>query len=241
MKRTHVLALAAAVLVHGAILLFGGLLLFHPKQEPAVAENVDILDAEAPKEAPKKEQEPEPEPREADEDQALRAEVAAAPDLTALAGLESDAAPALEPLNLSALEGALDAATSGEAGAFAESSRLVSGGRIGGTGTAGPADPGLAEVAFSIGELDQRPRPIFQSPPRYPLELRRQKVTGTVQVVFLVDRDGRVLEPKVEKSTNAAFDTAALDAVRQWRFEAGTRGGQKVPFKMRVPITFNAS
>jgi protein TonB len=82
---------------------------------------------------------------------------------------------------------------------------------------------------------------MFQAPPRYPLELRRRKIGGTVQVVFLVDTEGRVSSPKVESSTNAEFDAPALEAVKQWRFEAGTRGGQKVSFKMRVPITFNAS
>jgi protein TonB len=95
------------------------------------------------------------------------------------------------------------------------------------------------ESVFSMAELDQRPRVIFQRVPSYPPELRRQERQGTVYVVFLVDKQGRVVDPKVQSSTDAGFDTAALDAVRQWRFEPGTRGGEKVRFKMRVPITFN--
>jgi protein TonB len=94
---------------------------------------------------------------------------------------------------------------------------------------------------FSLGELDQRPRVLFQRMPVYPPELQRKNRQGTVYVTFLVDRQGRVVGPKVEKSTDPAFEDAALEAVRQWKFEPGTRKGEKVQFKLRVPITFNAS
>ena len=73
------------------------------------------------------------------------------------------------------------------------------------------------------------------------MELRKRNLEGSVQVVFLVDRDGKVVGPKVEKSTNPSFDRPAIEAVRQWKFEPGTRNGEKVAFKMRVPITFSAS
>jgi protein TonB len=91
---------------------------------------------------------------------------------------------------------------------------------------------------FSLADLDQRPRVIFQRVPNYPPELRRRQ--GTVYIVFLVDTHGRVVNPKVERSTDPAFERPALEAVKQWRFEAGTRNGEKVAFKMRAPITFNA-
>jgi protein TonB len=91
---------------------------------------------------------------------------------------------------------------------------------------------------FSLADLDQRPRVIFQRVPNYPPELRRRH--GTVYIVFLVDTHGRVTNPKVERSTDPAFERPALEAVKQWRFEPGTRNGEKVAFKMRAPITFNA-
>jgi protein TonB len=62
-----------------------------------------------------------------------------------------------------------------------------------------------------------------------------------VTVVFQVDTSGRVVDPRVAKSTDPAFDRAALEAVRQWRFEPGTRDGEPVQFKMKIPITFNAT
>lgn len=80
---------------------------------------------------------------------------------------------------------------------------------------------------------------IFQRPPTYPQELRRAGEEGTVYVLFTVDRQGRVQNAKAQKTTNPKFDTYAVDAVRQWKFEPGTRGGQKVQFRMRIPITFH--
>ena len=44
---------------------------------------------------------------------------------------------------------------------------------------------------------------------------------------FTVDERGRVQNPKVEKSTDPAFDKPALDAIKQWRFEPGSRGALK--------------
>ncbi|RMF75349.1 MAG: energy transducer TonB [Acidobacteria bacterium] len=105
---------------------------------------------------------------------------------------------------------------------------------------AGAKDGTGSGQIFSLEELDQPPRPIFQRPPRYPPELLRARRRGTVYVVFMVDPSGRVRNAKVQKSTDPAFEKPALEAVREWRFEPGKRDGQAVSFRMRVPITFNA-
>ena len=70
--------------------------------------------------------------------------------------------------------------------------------------------------------------------------LRRQKLDGSVSVVFIVGTDGRVVNPVVQSSTNPAFEQPALQAVRRWRFEPGQRNGKAVTFKMRVPIAFRS-
>ncbi len=70
--------------------------------------------------------------------------------------------------------------------------------------------------------------------------MRRKRVDGLVVVLFVVDSAGRVVNPSVEESTDPAFEKAALDAVRQWRFEPAVRNGSKVHCRMRVPIRFSA-
>ena len=136
------------------------------------------------------------------------------------------------PLNLEQLELALNPSFGGDA--FGDFQVKLIGQLV-------EKDSEQMQEIFSMAELDQRPRVIFQRKPVYPADLRRQKRQGTVYVIFQVDTSGKVMNPKVQKSTDAAFERAAVEAVRQWKFEPGTRNGEKVPFKMRVPITFNAA
>jgi len=137
------------------------------------------------------------------------------------------------PLDLAQLELALNPGTIGEGIAGNFHIDIVE--QLG--GAAGSEE---MDRIFSLSELDSRPRAIFQRSPVYPSSMRRSGRTGTVYVIFIVDTQGRVRDPKVQKSTDAGFEDAAVEAVSQWRFEPGTRKGQKVEFKMRVPITFNA-
>ena len=90
---------------------------------------------------------------------------------------------------------------------------------------------------FSMSELDQKPRVIYQPSPRMSPEVREQ-APGKVYVIFIVNRNGRVEKPKVQKSSHPVFEKPALQAVKQWKFEPGKRGGEPVRFRMRVPIVF---
>jgi periplasmic protein TonB len=240
MKRT-ILGLLAAVMFHLAVILFGGLLFHKPagSEKKARVQEVDLLAPEDPAKAKdaktKKEEnppadEPKPEaPLERDD---------AVPDLKELAKLENagPAVPALDALSLSAMEDLMNPSAGGAAGFLSEGGDLASGGQIGGVGKAVKENgPDL----FALAELDQKPRPLVQAPPSYPVELRRRKVEGSVYVLFVVDEQGRVLDPKVEKSSNPEFDPPALAAVRQWKFEPAVKGGQKVRCKMRVPLRFS--
>jgi periplasmic protein TonB len=241
MTRLAIAAFAGALLLHAAVLLFGGLLLpRHQEGTDAQADVALVMDeadrSDGAANLDEKEKVKIDERRDPDQPPEIAEPAEPMPDVQTSAGLESPAAgPALDALSLNDLESALNP---GEAGlSFGQGFSLTSGGRIGAAG--GPGGPALEEIA-TIADLDQRPRPISQTSPMYPADLRRRRVEGTVNVVFLVDTDGRVLNPAVEKSTDPGFERTALEAVRRWRFEPGTRQGRKVQFKMRVPITFRA-
>jgi len=93
------------------------------------------------------------------------------------------------------------------------------------------------DALFSLADLDQKPRVVYQPSPPLSATLRRSG-GGTVYILFVVDRDGHVKDPRVQKSSNPVLDKPALDAIVKWRFEPGKRKGKPVEFKMRVPITF---
>lgn len=96
------------------------------------------------------------------------------------------------------------------------------------------------ESLFALADLDQAPRVSYYSNPTLDPALKR-KTPATVYLVFVVDENGRVESPRVQKAKNpvdAGFETAALAAVKKWRFEPGKRNGKVVRFRMRLPFTF---
>ncbi|GJM23133.1 MAG: hypothetical protein DHS20C15_30480 [Planctomycetota bacterium] len=103
-------------------------------------------------------------------------------------------------------------------------------------GDAAEGGGGLNEL-FDLADLDQKPRIVYQPSPSVSDKLRKQ-APATVYILFVVDERGKVDSPKVQKSTNPAFERAALNAVKQWKFEPGKRKGEAVSFRMRVPVTF---
>ena len=94
------------------------------------------------------------------------------------------------------------------------------------------------DMVFEIADLDQAPIPLVKIVPVYPPKLKRKQVTGTVTVVFIVDEDGNVKRPSIEKTSNSEFNKSVLKAIRQWKFEAGEKDGRKVKTRLRVPLTF---
>ena len=90
---------------------------------------------------------------------------------------------------------------------------------------------------FNLDDLDQKPRVIYQPGPTLTPQIRKQ-APGTVYIIFIVDENGRVMNPMVQKSTAPVFEAPALKAVKQWKFEPGKKNGKPVRFRMRVPITF---
>ena len=132
-----------------------------------------------------------------------------------------------KPLDLSQLELALDPGFS---------DGMMSGDFTVDLNTGGSGEEDV-NALFSMSELDKRPRVIYQPSPRMSQAVRR-KAPGTVYIIFIVNKDGRVENPRVQKSTHPIFEKPALAAVKQWRFEPGQRKGESVRFRMRVPITF---
>lgn len=232
MKAGLFLGIVCAVLLHGGFLLFGGLLFHAGKSDQQNLQEVELLTDDTHEE--KDEDQPEEAPPE------IETDPEDVPDATeALRELETPVAaeaPALDAASLSAIESALSG-QAGAAGEFGEMLTFGSGGRIGGTGKAGALQESL-EGAFNLTEIDQKPRAVFQAAPNYPANMRGRKVEGVVTVIFIVDADGRVANPRIERSSDSAFEKPALEAVRKWKFEPAVKGGQRVACKMRVPIRF---
>lgn len=83
------------------------------------------------------------------------------------------------------------------------------------------------------------PQPLSTPAPRYPQEALRMGAGGTVRVRVTVAADGSVDRLELASgSGNRHLDRAAMEAVRRWRFQPATRGGQPVSAEVVVPISF---
>ena len=90
---------------------------------------------------------------------------------------------------------------------------------------------------FSLADLDQAPRAVYQPSPALSKKLLKRG-PGKVWIIFIVNERGRVENPKVQSSSDPLFERPALAAVRKWRFEPGKRDGKAVSSRTRIPISF---
>lgn len=82
------------------------------------------------------------------------------------------------------------------------------------------------------------PKIVKQEHPVYPIAMRRYGIEASVLVDFVVTTTGEVANATIARSENPGFDTAALKAVRQWKFEPGQTDGRPVATHMQVPVVF---
>ncbi|MEM6414056.1 MAG: TonB family protein [Pseudomonadota bacterium] len=76
----------------------------------------------------------------------------------------------------------------------------------------------------------------------YPLRCEAEAAENEiVEVAFTVRVDGAVVSERVVNSSNECFDRAALNALRQWRFQPRTVDGVRKPaFDQRVTFKFDS-
>jgi periplasmic protein TonB len=87
-------------------------------------------------------------------------------------------------------------------------------------------------VLWNLKLVDMRP-------PIYPPRCLRLGIEGRVKVRVLVGENGRPQEVTVgESSGESALDQAAIEAVREWRFEPAKRNGVAVRAWAIVPVEF---
>jgi protein TonB len=122
-------------------------------------------------------------------------------------------------------------------------------------GQEGGVDYSLIEVEEKVVEdkkeeaptyfvaVEEMPEPIggigaIQKLIVYPEIAKRAGVEGKVYVLAFVDESGNVTGAKIIKGIGAGCDEAALDAVRQTKFNPGKQRGTPVKVQVSIPIVF---
>jgi protein TonB len=112
-------------------------------------------------------------------------------------------------------------------------------------GDPGPPMPPDAEPLYAeAAPVEETPvvwnlKLIEMTPPIYPPRCLRMGIEGLVRIRVLVGENGRPQEVTIGKSSGeSALDNAAIDAVRDWRFEPARRNGVPVRAWAIVPVEF---
>jgi TonB family protein len=72
----------------------------------------------------------------------------------------------------------------------------------------------------------------------YPANASPAEINGSSLLSFVVDSNGTVSGVEVQQSHGPAFDAAAIDAVKQAKFQAGTIDGKPVPVRIYARVRF---
>lgn len=88
---------------------------------------------------------------------------------------------------------------------------------------------------FDISDLDQAPRRVAAIAPRV---AGLPKESGVVVAVFIVDEQGRVIDPRIESSHHPDFEKPVLEALKRWKFSPGSKAGDSVRTYVRQSFPF---
>jgi TonB family protein len=83
------------------------------------------------------------------------------------------------------------------------------------------------------------PIPRTRKPAVYPIEARKQRLTGEVGVELTVDDQGNVVKAEVVQALEPTMDEAALVAVRQWTFTPARLNGVPKASVVREAVAFS--
>lgn len=119
-----------------------------------------------------------------------------------------------------------------------------------GTGTGGPEAPVAPEPPpppppppqpegpLRVGGTVKAPVVVDRAEPVYTEAARRAKITGTVIVEAIIDKQGNVDNVKLVKGLPGGLSEQAMSAVRRWKFRPGTQNGVAVDTIFNLTVQF---
>lgn len=92
---------------------------------------------------------------------------------------------------------------------------------------------------YQIGSGVKSPRLTREVKPTYTEGAMRRKVAGLVEMKVVVLADGTVGDDvTITKSLDDELDQQAIIAVKQWRFQPGTKDDKPVAVQVNIEMTF---
>jgi len=114
----------------------------------------------------------------------------------------------------------------------------VLGGVIGGMGGAPPPPKPKLNGPLRVGGNVQAARIINRVQPVYPPLARQTRISGTVRLHAIIGKDGTIQSLEVMNG-HPLLQQAALDAVRQWRYQPTLLNGDPVDVDTTIDVIFS--
>jgi TonB family protein len=107
----------------------------------------------------------------------------------------------------------------------------------------------LARIPLAAEDVDNKvyepggdvrpPKLVHYVEPAFSPSSKEAFVEGTVKISTVVTREGQATELKVTSGLNSEEDRTATEAVKQWKFQPGTKSGQPVNVHVTIEVTFH--
>jgi periplasmic protein TonB len=114
----------------------------------------------------------------------------------------------------------------------------VLGGIIGGVGGGPPPPPKAAPSRIRVGGNVQQAKMLRMVQPVYPAIAKTAHISGTVMLHAIISKDGNV-EQLEYVSGPPLLMRAAMDAVKQWRYQPTTLNGDPVEVDTTISVVFS--
>ena len=95
------------------------------------------------------------------------------------------------------------------------------------------------ETIYEPGGDVKAPKLVHYVQPEFSGSSKEAYVEGTVTLSTVVTTAGRTANEKVVRGLTAEEDRTAIEALRKWEFEPGTKGGKPVSVRITVEIDFH--
>lgn len=84
-----------------------------------------------------------------------------------------------------------------------------------------------------------RPKLLHSVEPAFSTKSNEAFVEGTVTVSAVVNTHGTLTDVHVLKGLGSTQDQSALDALKEWRFEPGSKDGKPVNVRVKIQVEFH--
>lgn len=96
-----------------------------------------------------------------------------------------------------------------------------------------------AATEYDASDVDTPPKVVRQMPVSYPVQAKRNGITGRVTVRCLIGVNGKAAKLEVIESEPAGvFDDSALSTLKYWQFRPGIKEGKLVATWVKIPLNF---